>query len=573
MKSIIRLFTIFSLMALAACGGGGGGSVGGGDIGDTATNTSTNTPATQSTTTLADRLKSPTIGVALNESDCFYQYTFQNLINNAGADPLLPQQWHLQNTGQRIIGATVTAGEDLRVTQAWGQTKGEGVRVAVVDDAIEIIHTDLAQNAVAGASFNYRSSAPFALYPLPCYNYIASNGSLIDDNHGTAVTGIIVARDSNGIGGTGVAPRAEFVGYNALATGTDSDIADALTRDLANNAIFHNSWGSNDDGKLHTADAPFIAAIRKGIDTGRKGRGSIYIFPAGNGGCYATTGSPARCLDDNANLDGYTNKLGLVTVGAVGPDGKRLSYSEPGANILVSAPAEEITTTTINGAWRSDFRGTSASAPMVSGVVALMLSANPELTWRDVQRILAKSARKNHPTEAGWVSFNGYNFNPYYGFGVPDANQAVTLAKSWVSVGNSSTLKSCGPFNKTVNATLLDAPSLNREVTDSITIGTAEYPCAISEIEFVEITFTAQHAYSGDLRIALESPNGLQSVLAQRRSCADAGDACGSYAGWQFGSVRHLEESTIGQWKLKVSDEAPTDTGTWQNWSIKFYGR
>jgi proprotein convertase subtilisin/kexin type 2 len=551
MKSSIRLFTILGLIVLSACGGGSGGD----------------------TSNVTDRLKSPAVGVSLNESTCFYQYSFQNLSTAIGIDPLLGQQWHIQNTGQPILGAKTTAGEDLRIIQAWNQTKGEGVRVAVVDDAIEIIHEDLAPNAVAAGSFNYRTNSPYALFPLPCFKYTAPNGQLVDDNHGTAVTGIILARDSNAVGGSGVAPRAELVAYNALATETDADIADALTRDLAKNAIVHNSWGSNDDGKLHSADAPFVAAIKKGIETGRGGKGTIYVFPAGNGGCFLLSGAQSVCSDDNANLDGYTNKLGQVTVSAVGPDGKKLSYSEPGANVLVSAPAENITTTNVtsaSGKYRSDFRGTSASAPMISGVVALMLSANPELTWRDVKLILAKSARKTDPTDAQWVSANGYNFNPYYGFGVPDADKAVTLSKSWNSVGNSSSLKACGPYSRNVNATLPDAPTALREVTDSINVDAS---CSISRIEFIEITFSAQHDYSGDLRITLESPNGLQSVLSQRRGCTGPGDACRPYNDWQFGSVRHLDEPTLGQWKLKVSDDAPTDTGTWKNWSIKFYGR
>jgi proprotein convertase subtilisin/kexin type 2 len=552
MKTIIYLLSVLGLIVVSACGGGSGGD----------------------TSNTSDKLKTPATGVTLNELGCEYQYTLQSLSSSFGIDPLLSQQWHLQNTGQTIVGVkAVTPGEDLRVTQAWTQTKGEGVRVAVVDDAIEIIHEDLSPNAVAGASFNYRASAPYALFPLPCFKFIATNGQLVDDNHGTAVTGIILARDGNAVGGSGVAPRAELVGYNALATETDADIADALTRDLAKNAIVHNSWGSSDDGKLHSADAPFIAAINKGIETGRNGKGTIYVFPAGNGGCYLLSGATPACFDDNANLDGYTNKLGQVTVGAVGPDGMKLSYSEPGANVLVSAPAEAITTTNVttgSGNYRSDFRGTSASAPMISGVVALMLSANPELTWRDVKLILAKSARKTNPTDTQWVSANGYNFNPYYGFGVPDADKAVTLSKSWSSVGNSSSLKTCGPYSRNVNTALPDAPAALREVTDSINVDAS---CGISRIEFVEITFSAQHIYSGDLRITLESPIGLQSVLSQRRGCTGSGDACRPYSDWKFGSVRHLDESALGQWKLKVSDDKPNDTGTWKNWSIKFYGR
>jgi proprotein convertase subtilisin/kexin type 2 len=551
------------VVALAACGGGGSSSSPSPNTGNTNTGT-TPLPA-------VDRLKTPSIGGALNETNCQYKYNFQNASSTTGTDPLLTQQWHLQNTGQPISGLMVTAGEDLKVIQAWAQNRGEGVRVAVVDDAIETIHADLAPNVVVGGSYNYRTTSPYALYPLPCFKYTTASGVLVDDNHGTAVAGIIVARDGNGIGGAGVAPRAQLVAYNALSTETDADIADALTRDLSNNAIVHNSWGSNDDGKLHSADAPFIAAIAKGIESGRNGKGTIYVFPAGNGGCYLTSGSPAACSDDNANLDGYTNKLGQITVGAVGPDGKRLSYSEPGANILVSAPAEDITTTTVFDSWRADFRGTSASAPMISGVVALMLSANPQLSWRDVKLILAKSAKKTHPTDPSWITANGYNFNQFYGFGVPDANQAVTIAKTWATVGTSATLKSCGPFVRNVNTPLLDAPLVGREVTDTVTVDALN--CGITKIEFIEVLFTASHAYSGDLRIALESPNGLVSNLAQRRSCNDIGDACRPYANWQFGSVRHLDESSIGQWKLKVADEAPKDTGTWTNWSIKFYGR
>jgi proprotein convertase subtilisin/kexin type 2 len=561
MKALTFLTTSIAIVFLSGCGGGGG-------VDSPPTTVTTNQVPT------VDRLKTPTVGTFLNESNCFYnKYTFQNTITTTGIDVLLSQQWHIQNTGQVLFDLVTVPvpGEDLKVSQAWNQTKGEGVRVAVVDDAIEIIHEDLAPNAVAGGSYNYRLSSPYALYPLPCFKFTATNGQVVDDNHGTAVTGIILAKDGNGVGGAGVAPRAQLVGYNALSTETDADIADALTRDLSNNAIVHNSWGSSDDGKLHAADAPFIAAIKKGIETGRNGKGTIYVFPAGNGGCYLNAGSLATCSDDNANLDGYTNKLGLITVGAVGPDGRRLSYSEPGANVLVSAPAEKITTTTVEGKYRSDFRGTSASAPMISGVVALMLSVNPQLTWRDVKLILAKSARKTHPAEPGWVSANGLNFNPYYGFGVPDADKAVTLSKTWASVGNSDSLLTCGPYSRNVNATLLDAPTVGREVTDSVNVTAPS--CAIKNIEFIEVIFSAQHGYSGNLSIKLESPNGLQSTLAQRRTCIDAGDACRPYDDWQFGLVRHLDEAALGQWKLKVSDDVASNTGTWNNWSIKFYGR
>jgi proprotein convertase subtilisin/kexin type 2 len=540
------LLAAFCAMVLTACGGGGSLEIPG---------------------VSADRLKTPAPGQALNERGCGYQYSLQTTALGVGADPLLGEQWYLRNLGGTIAGVSATAGEDLRVFPVWATTnKGEGVRVAVVDDAIEITHPDLSPNAVTNGSFNYRPSSPFAYYPLPCLD---GTNNTPNDDHGTAVSGIILARDSNGIGTAGVAPRAQLAAYNALSTGTDADIADALTRDLANNAIVHNSWGSADDGKLHTADPLFVASINKGITTGRGGKGSIYVFPAGNGGCFAKDRN-GNCYLENSNFDGYVNKLGQITVCGVGFTGISPFYAEPGANILVCAPASRISTTDVQGSWRPDFSGTSAAAPMVSGVVALMLNANPNLTWRDVKLILARSARKNHIQDPEWVNALGYNFNPYYGFGVADATAAVALSKTWSSVGNSSTLKSCGPYTRTLNFSLPDAPASNRERSDSIQVGSN---CNISNIEFVEVTFSAAHAYSGDLSISLVSPNGLVSKLADPRSCGLDADACRPYLDWQFGSVRHLDEPSNGVWTLKVSDNVAVDTGSWTNWSIKFYGR
>ena len=80
--------------------------------------------------------------------------------------------------------------------------------------------------------------------------------------------------------------------------------------------------------------------------------------------------------------------------------------------------------------------GTSSAASVVSGVVALMLQANPNLTWRDVQHILVNSARHVDPTDAGWTTNRaGHLIHYNYGFGVVDAEAAVNLAKTWTNVG------------------------------------------------------------------------------------------------------------------------------------------
>jgi proprotein convertase subtilisin/kexin type 2 len=505
----------------------------------------------------------PTLSVG---PGCDLRYTLTDSPLLFGPDPLIGDQWHLANTGQN--GGTL--GEDLRVTAAWTITRGAGVQVAVVDDAVEILHTDLQPNVVPGASRSYRPGNVGGPWPLPCRSDV--------DDHGTAVAGLVLARDGNAAGGAGVAPRAGLVAFDALASGLDADIADALTRGADTISIYQNSWGSPDDGRLHPSDPAFNAAIESGIATGRGGRGSIFVFPGGNGGCYVRNADGGACQVDNANLDGYVNKLGVIATCAVDDTGRSPWYGEPGANLLVCAPSSGdrpigITTTALQSAYRSDFSGTSASTPMVSGVVALMLAANPDLSWRDVRLILAETARRNDPADPGWVTTPaGLAFNHKYGYGVVDAGAAVARAASWTTVGASRTLRTCTIAERAPGLPLPDATEVGElfPVSDVVTVA----DCGITRIEFVEMRFTATHTYSGDLRISLTSPAGQVSELAAARICAGAGsDPCGAFTDWTFGSTRHLGESADGDWTLTVTDMAPLDAGRLERWSLRIHGR
>ncbi|RPH67258.1 MAG: serine protease [Burkholderiales bacterium] len=501
---------------------------------------------------------------------CFYTYPPGLPPLLTGADPLLAEQWHLDNTGQ--TGGL--PGEDLRAFGAWilQPARGQDVRIAIVDDAIETVHEDLAPNVADW--FDYRAGAAAGSAPLPCEQ---------DDDHGTKVAGIVLARDANAVGGAGVAPRARLGAYNPLSTNTNADIADALTRDSAITGAYNNSWGSPDNGLLQAADASFVTTIRNGIANGRSGRGSVYVFPAGNGGCFMVDPVSRSCVyDENSNFDGYVNQLGVIPVCAVDDRGLAPRYAEPGANILVCGPSGSegrapIATTAPLSSY-GEISGTSASTPMVTGVVALMLRENPQLTWRDVRLILAYSARKNDAADAGWTSNFGLNHSPKYGFGVADAEQAVLLARSWPSVGGSATLESCS-YQRGPGAPFPLA------VTDNDSNGRLDEvdasACPINRIEFIEVDFTAVHPFSGDLRVELTSPSGLVSLLANERLCdADAdgsADDCGTYSGWTFGSTRHLDESPrgpgSGNWRLTVSDRIAGDEGQWISWNLRLWGR
>lgn len=522
-------------LVLAACGGGGDGD-------DSPSN------------------GTPPVGKRLNETYCplaYYQTEPADPLS--GPDPLFGSQWFLRNTGQ----AGGLPGEDLRIEDAWATVDGRGIRVAVLDSGIEVIHEDLLPNIVPGGSFNYRAGVHHgSAYPLPC-----ANGNV----HGTAVAGIVAARGNNALGGSGVAPAASLVGLNPLATNSDADIAHALGYERESNAIYSNSWGSPDTGVLYASDSSFDAAIERGVSEGRDGLGSIFVFPAGNGAYFG----------DSSNFDGYVNKRGQVTVCAVDDRGEKSWYSESGANVLLCAPSSglrtAVTTTGLRNRYIDDFTGTSASTPMVSGVVALMLEANPALTWRDVQLVLATSARRNSPDSAGWIDAYGLHYHPDFGFGTVDAAAAVALARDWSSVGGSAQQKSCVSEVHHPNLPVPDdAPA--DAVSDTITISA----CDIEAIEFIEVRFTASHTHSGDLAISLTSPNGLVSRLANARTCsmpASSGSQrttldCGRYDDWRFGSVRHMNEPATGDWTLRVGDlQRPGDSGTFESWQMRIWGR
>ena len=494
-------------------------------------------------------------------------------------DPLFGLQWHLHNTGQEgQNNARASLGEDINVLPAWdycgdqATCRGEGIVTAVIDDGLEISHEDLAINILAGQSYNYRNGSN---NPSPNHT---------DNAHGTAVGGIIAARDENAKGGRGVAPRSQLVGYNLLEQYTDFNEADAMTRGIGVIDLANNSWGPPDNlGSVEDSSQLWRSAIQNGVNNGRNGLGINYIWAAGNG-------HPI----DNSNYDGYANNPHVIAVGAVNARGTKASYSERGANLLVSAPGGEscdtlaIVTTDLPSAdgfntlgsqneladldYTQCMNGTSAATPNVAGVVALILQANPNLSWRDVRRILATTARRNDDSGSGWaLNGAGYWVNHQYGFGVVDAEAAVTAARNWVNLPAQKTVSS---VLKTVNQSIPD--NTDTGPSDTITISGSD----ITNLEFVQVEFSASdHPYAGDLRIELTSPSGTLSILSETHGCftiqdeiPEPADNCTALDDWLFGSVHTMGEAADGQWQLRVIDGGERNKGTFQSWKLIFYG-
>ena len=404
-------------------------------------------------------------------------------------DANFDDQWHLQNTGQ--TGGN--AGEDANITTAWDDYRGNGVVIGIVDDGLDWNHADLDNYYEDTLDYDYCNNDGD---PSPSYY----------DGHGTSAAGVAAAVGNNTIGVSGAAPRAGLAGLLLIACSTtDTRESNTLTHENQNIDIYSNSWGPSDNGRTVEAPGPLmLAAFEDDVNQGRGGLGNVITWAAGNG----------LDDDDNSNYDGYANSRYTIAVTAVTHYGRQSWYAEPGANILVAAPSdgdgEGITTTDNeggsgynNGDYNNNFGGTSSATPLVSGVVALILDANPNLTYRDVEHIIVNSARINDAGDNSWyVNGAGHDVSHKYGFGVIDASAAVDLAANWANVGPEINFQSG----------LLDVD--DRQIPDNSAPGISE-TTQVSEsikIEHVEVIVDIDHNYRGDLEIILTSPSGTQSI-------------------------------------------------------------
>jgi subtilisin-like proprotein convertase family protein len=244
----------------------------------------------------------------------------------------------------------------------------------------------------------------------------------------------------------GVAPAVQLVSWKIFSgftlAASDEQLMDMFQYRSDVIGVQNHSWGNS--GLEQLAPTPLEAlGVSNAISLGRQGRGVLMIRSGGNG----------REQLSDANDDAYASDPRVVTVAAVRQDGRAASYSTPGACLLVAAPGgasdANLFTTDRRGSagfntatfpddfadyvFSSAIQGTSFSAPQISGLVALLLSVNPELTYRDVQLILLLASRHFDEADPDLV-INGAGLRVSHntGFGVPDAGFAVDLARGWM---------------------------------------------------------------------------------------------------------------------------------------------
>lgn len=550
-------------------------------------------------------------------------------------DPLKLHQWHLKNTGQTAFAASGgTAGHDIHLDQTIRERiLGKDIKIAVSDTGVLETHRSLSDNILPNASRNYLNN--FA-------QVLTWNGSstpdvnLAGNAHGTGVAGLIAERGWLGIGARGVAPLAKIAGFLFIQAQEQLVASGLLTAAFldqyqGNFDIFNYSWGDAQCGLLEYPES-LRDRLKLTVTNGRAGKGGIMVKAAGNeyvgalADCYMNQPPSAYYLG-NSNFSEDSSSPYLITVGALSAEGVSSSYSSPGANLWITAPGGEygwktspdnlpiqlepamVTTdfvgnnrglktfsqgrndldtntgTTLNAQFdhTATFNGTSSASPVVTGAIALMLSANPNLSWRDVKHILAVTADKvdpnvgnvqhpqaasniaGHVYEQGWITnAGGFNFHNWYGFGRVHVDRAVAMAKTYVSALGTLKETNTGATWKYNSGNLNNLPvppASATGVTNSLTV-TENY-----KVESIQVRLSAAQCI-GALGVELTSPSGTKSIIMNINSfILDTEIPEHIYTTNAF-----YNENSAGAWTLKLIGGRAGCTTQWRNWQLNVIG-
>ena len=563
-------------------------------------------------TPIASYVGTAAITLSVSDGTASTSKTFDLVIGSN--DPLYQYQWHLDNTGQTNFASNAgTSAQDINVDGAITDGyAGNGVTVAIVDTGLEIAHEDLAGNVVSGGSWDYVGNDTDP----------TNSGSTGD--HGTSVGGLTCAVGWNGLGGRGVSPSCSLKGFNWLLNQAQANTIAAhgggsYAQDVD---IFNQSYGGSyfGNGIMNTTvEAQYVDST----NNLRNGKGAIFVKSSGNAYDVVKYGSWYYCdtlygfatglTCQHANAD-PTNTLPYnIVVGALGATGVKSSYSSSGSNVWVSAPGGEYgythpammtadqsscaqgyvrsgnsSSNAFNNQgnhsensscnYTSTFNGTSSAAPVLAGAIALILEANPNLTWRDVKHILATTSDQVDASKANITSnINGTNyisvpawttndanhkFHDWYGFGRVNVGAAITAAKSYTagSLGTLNITSFSSNASGAINATLPDNNAAG--VTNTIAVSQSEI------IEAVQITVNITHTYTGALAIELVSPAGTRSVLATPYNFFYTSD---DITNMVLTSNAFYGEETDGNWTIRVSVAGSYGAGTLDDWSIRFF--
>lgn len=381
----------------------------------------------------------------LNREDI--EHCHPELIHHKKSKTIHPNQWHLKKT---IVHTEVEVDASANVENAHKITLGKGTTIAVIDDGFDLGHPEFWREGKIVHPCNLKYG------DIGNFEGISEDPSPEPgDNHGTACAGVACA--DGHYGASGVAPEAKLMPIRqAGGLGSQSEAFAFVWAARHGADVISCSWGPADglwldpDAPEHNVVAEMPALTRKAIDyavkKGRKGKGCVIFFAAGNG-------------NEPIENDGYASHEQVIAVAACNDRSKRTVYSDYGQSLWCSFPSGDIPAPHMRhpypltkGIWTTDIRledgyssgdvftgdifgnytaifgGTSSACPGAAGVAALILSVNPSLKHYDVKDIIRYSCDKIDE-EYGEYDENGHS--KWYGYGRVNAERAVILAKEW----------------------------------------------------------------------------------------------------------------------------------------------
>ena len=533
---------------------------------------------------------------------------------NLPTDSKYNQQWHLH---KRLTNPSVDFRASANCEDAWNLLNHFGsqdVVVAVTDDGCKVDHTD------------FDSANKFSQWGYLENNTLVTRGSAgansqlmyqANADHGTNCCGVVAA-EVDGVLTVGAAPGVRLLPIKWASDDfglyiTDSRMMTVLNFIADKADVMSNSWGNSPKSNFNSTVVNKITQLAQ--NGGRRGKGIVFLFAAGNENCPVQhSGNQNIPYDGGRNTSGswvgvktakvFEHNLadipGVMYIAALASNAQRSHYSNYGQGIALCAPTSNVhkywrlavtglgvlTTSGEGQMFDPSFGGTSSATPLTAGIAALVISANPNLTAKEVISVLQRTASKDlSMTAYAKTPTASYDPNPtwdispvsphhngtfnnighpdgtwsgWYGFGKVDAAAAVAEALRLLggSLGNSQVI------------TQTISPNLG--IPDNNPTGTGS-TMVISQgatITGVKVDVNLQHTYIGDLIVRLISPRGTPAILSDR----NGGNTKNINKTFDIQNTptlsRCIGEPADGLWTLEIIDAASADIGTLQNWTL-----